>query len=106
MVAIRRAAASVSVIFSVIFSSPGGFKVRRAVVCAGPACESDDLTLSLTHSYRYEGARLPSMGGTIKDMTIDSQALGFGVGERANYAADPWATRGRLYLEPSSPTRS
>ncbi|UVC10842.1 deoxyguanosinetriphosphate triphosphohydrolase [Rhizobium sp. TH2] len=39
-------------------------------------------------------------------MTIDSQALGFGVGERANYAADPWATRGRLYLEPSSPTRS
>jgi dGTPase len=39
-------------------------------------------------------------------MTIDSQALGFGVGERANYAADPWATRGRLYDEPSSPTRS
>jgi dGTPase len=46
------------------------------------------------------------MGGNIKLMTIDSQALGFGVGERANYAADPWATRGRLYPEQSSPTRS
>ena len=46
------------------------------------------------------------MGGNEQDMTIDSQALGFGVGERANYAADPWSTRGRLYDEPSSPTRS
>lgn len=39
-------------------------------------------------------------------MTIDSGALGFGVGERAVYAADPWTTRGRLFPEPSSPTRS
>jgi dGTPase len=39
-------------------------------------------------------------------MTIDNGALGFGVGERAVYAADPWSTRGRLFPEPSSPTRS
>jgi dGTPase len=39
-------------------------------------------------------------------MTIDSGALGFGVGERAVYAADPWTTRGRYFKEPSSPTRS
>ena len=39
-------------------------------------------------------------------MTIDSRALGFGVGERAVYAADPWTTRGRYFKEPSSPTRS
>jgi dGTPase len=39
-------------------------------------------------------------------MTIDSGALGFGVGERAIYAADPWSTRGRLFPELSSPTRS
>src|SRR6187402_644939 len=39
-------------------------------------------------------------------MTIDRHALGFGYGERAIYAADPWTTRGRLYGESSSPTRS
>ncbi|SCW77509.1 dGTPase [Rhizobium mongolense subsp. loessense] len=39
-------------------------------------------------------------------MKIDRQALGFGNGERATYAADPWTTRGRLYAESSSPTRS
>jgi len=39
-------------------------------------------------------------------MTVDRQALGFGGGERAIYAADPWTTRGRLYPETSSPTRS
>jgi dGTPase len=39
-------------------------------------------------------------------MTIDRHALGFGAGDRAIYAADPWTTRGRLYDEQSSPTRS
>ena len=39
-------------------------------------------------------------------MTIDTRALGFGSGERAVYAADPWTTRGRLYPEPQSNTRS
>ncbi|AJD41028.1 deoxyguanosinetriphosphate triphosphohydrolase [Rhizobium sp. SEMIA 4085] len=39
-------------------------------------------------------------------MKIDRQALGFGNGERATYAADPWTTRGRLYAESCSPTRS
>ena len=39
-------------------------------------------------------------------MTIDRHALGFGYGERAVYAADPWTTRGRLYQESESPTRS
>ncbi|MCS3741825.1 MULTISPECIES: deoxyguanosinetriphosphate triphosphohydrolase [unclassified Rhizobium] len=39
-------------------------------------------------------------------MTIDRQALGYGNGDRAAYAADPWATRGRLYPEDLSPTRS
>lgn len=39
-------------------------------------------------------------------MTIDRHALGFGYGERAVYAADPWTSRGRLYQEASSPTRS
>ncbi|TCU17485.1 deoxyguanosinetriphosphate triphosphohydrolase [Rhizobium sullae] len=39
-------------------------------------------------------------------MKIDRQALGFGNGERATYASDPWTTRGRLYAESSSPTRS
>ncbi|MGV3552557.1 deoxyguanosinetriphosphate triphosphohydrolase [Rhizobium sp.] len=39
-------------------------------------------------------------------MSIDSGALGFGVGERAVYAADPWTTRGRFFPEASSPTRS
>ncbi|MGO6785613.1 deoxyguanosinetriphosphate triphosphohydrolase [Rhizobium ruizarguesonis] len=39
-------------------------------------------------------------------MTIDTRALGFGSSERAVYAADPWTTRGRLYPEDGSPTRS
>jgi dGTPase len=39
-------------------------------------------------------------------MTIDRQALGFGVGAPASYASDPWQTRGRLFPEPTSPTRS
>jgi dGTPase len=39
-------------------------------------------------------------------MTIDRQALGFGVGALAPYASDPWASRGRLYPETGSPTRS
>ena len=39
-------------------------------------------------------------------MTIDRNALGFGSGERAVYAADPWTTRGRFYPEPASATRS
>ncbi|NRP73613.1 Deoxyguanosinetriphosphate triphosphohydrolase-like protein [Ensifer psoraleae] len=39
-------------------------------------------------------------------MTFDRQALGFGYGEHAVFASDPWATRGRLYPEAVSPTRS
>lgn len=39
-------------------------------------------------------------------MIIDQRALGFGSGERAVYAADPWTTRGRLFPEASSLTRS
>ncbi|MBL0374894.1 deoxyguanosinetriphosphate triphosphohydrolase [Rhizobium sp. KVB221] len=39
-------------------------------------------------------------------MTIDTSALGFGVGEHAVYAANPWQSRGRLFAEGSSPTRS
>ncbi|MGV8937119.1 MAG: deoxyguanosinetriphosphate triphosphohydrolase [Allorhizobium sp.] len=39
-------------------------------------------------------------------MTIDRNALGFGSGQRAIFAADPWTTRGRLFPEASSPTRS
>ncbi|MDD1497675.1 deoxyguanosinetriphosphate triphosphohydrolase [Agrobacterium sp. CNPSo 3708] len=39
-------------------------------------------------------------------MIIDQRALGFGSGERAVYAADPWTTRGRLFPEVSSLTRS
>jgi dGTPase len=34
------------------------------------------------------------------------QQLGFGTGARAPWAADPWASRGRLVAEPVSPTRS
>ncbi|MDQ0457197.1 deoxyguanosinetriphosphate triphosphohydrolase [Rhizobium paknamense] len=39
-------------------------------------------------------------------MTIDRNALGFGFGERSIFAADPWSTRGRLYPEGASLTRS
>lgn len=39
-------------------------------------------------------------------MTFDRHALGFGFSARAIYASDPWATRGRLYPETGSPTRS
>src|SRR5215475_14029394 len=44
--------------------------------------------------------------GMGRTMTIDRHALGFGYGERAVYAADPWRTRGRLFSEGGSPTRS
>jgi dGTPase len=39
-------------------------------------------------------------------MTIDTRALGFGGGERAPFATNPWASRGRLFHEDSSLTRS
>jgi dGTPase len=39
-------------------------------------------------------------------MGIDRQALGFGTGALASYASDPWTSRGRLYPEGTSPTRS
>jgi dGTPase len=39
-------------------------------------------------------------------MTIDTEALGFGSGERAIYASNPWASRGRLFAEAGSLTRS
>jgi dGTPase len=39
-------------------------------------------------------------------MTIDTGALGFGSGERAIYASNPWASRGRLFPEAGSLTRS
>jgi dGTPase len=39
-------------------------------------------------------------------MTIDRHALGFGAGERAIFAADPWTSRGRFYPESASLTRS
>jgi len=39
-------------------------------------------------------------------MEYDRTQLGFGTGARAPWAADPWASRGRLFSEPVSPTRS
>lgn len=39
-------------------------------------------------------------------MSIDTRVLGFGSGERAVFASDPWASRGRLFPEDSSLTRS
>jgi len=39
-------------------------------------------------------------------MEFDVKKLGFGTGEHAPWAADPWASRGRLFVEPTSPTRS
>ncbi|MBW9067239.1 deoxyguanosinetriphosphate triphosphohydrolase [Agrobacterium pusense] len=39
-------------------------------------------------------------------MIIDQRALGFGSGERAVFASDPWTTRGRLFPEEGSLTRS
>ncbi|MQB05815.1 deoxyguanosinetriphosphate triphosphohydrolase [Agrobacterium tumefaciens] len=39
-------------------------------------------------------------------MIIDQRALGFGSGERAVFASDPWTTRGRLFSEEGSLTRS
>ena len=39
-------------------------------------------------------------------MTIDKEALGYGSGEKAAYAANPWASRGRLFPEEGSLTRS
>lgn len=39
-------------------------------------------------------------------MAIDTASLGFGSGERAVYASNPWASRGRLVREGGSLTRS
>lgn len=39
-------------------------------------------------------------------MNYDVNQLGFGTAVRAPWAADPWASRGRLIAEPVSPTRS
>ncbi|KJS13392.1 MAG: deoxyguanosinetriphosphate triphosphohydrolase [Hoeflea sp. BRH_c9] len=39
-------------------------------------------------------------------MEFDVTKLGFGTGARAPWATDPWASRGRLFAEPVSPTRS
>ncbi len=39
-------------------------------------------------------------------MSIDTRVLGFGSGERAVFASDPWSSRGRLFPEDSSLTRS
>src|SRR6478735_8706953 len=55
--------------------------------------------------YRYEGFDIASMASKV-ETTLDRQALGFGSGERAVFAADPWSTRGRLYVESGSLTRS
>lgn len=46
------------------------------------------------------------MGSKRHGMTIDQAALGFGTGERAVYATNPWASRGRLFEEGGSLTRS
>lgn len=39
-------------------------------------------------------------------MEIDVTRLGFGTGAHAPWAADPWTSRGRLFPEPTSRTRS
>ncbi|TWF56429.1 deoxyguanosinetriphosphate triphosphohydrolase [Neorhizobium alkalisoli] len=39
-------------------------------------------------------------------MTIDTRALGFGSGDRAVFACDPWTSRGRLFPSDNSLTRS
>ncbi|MFN7024459.1 MAG: deoxyguanosinetriphosphate triphosphohydrolase [Pseudorhizobium sp.] len=39
-------------------------------------------------------------------MVIDRDALGYGSGEKASFAANPWASRGRLFPEGDSLTRS
>ena len=55
------------------------------------------------------GVKLMASGGARvagRKMAIDRDALGFGAGERAPYASNPWASRGRLLPEPVSPTRS
>jgi dGTPase len=44
--------------------------------------------------------------GTDKGMSEFSASIGFGGAERAPYASDPAMTRGRLYDEPASPTRT
>jgi dGTPase len=43
---------------------------------------------------------------TGEGMTIDTRTLGFGSGERASYASDPWTSRGRMFPEAGSLTRS
>lgn len=40
------------------------------------------------------------------EMNIDRGLLGFGGDARASFASDPWNSRGRLFPEESSPTRS
>jgi dGTPase len=39
-------------------------------------------------------------------MAVDRRELGFGTGERAPYASNPWQSRGRLVFEPLSATRT
>jgi dGTPase len=51
-------------------------------------------------------ALIPRQWDAEREMTLDRHALGFGAGERAIFASDPWASRGRLYPETGSPTRS
>lgn len=51
-------------------------------------------------------ARRQARGSWVEGMTIDTATLGFGSGERASYASNPWASRGRLFPEPGSLTRS
>jgi len=45
-------------------------------------------------------------GNAGEGMTIDTRTLGFGSGERAVYASDPWNSRGRMFAEDGSLTRS
>jgi dGTPase len=51
-------------------------------------------------------ALIPRQWDAEREMTLDRHALGFGAGERAIFASDPWVSRGRLYPETGSATRS
>jgi dGTPase len=51
-------------------------------------------------------ALIPRQWDAEREMTLDRHALGFGAGERAIFASDPWSSRGRLYPETGSATRS
>jgi dGTPase len=58
-------------------------------------------------SDRYEGGNKRSMVQRQDEaMKIDKTLLGFGSDGRASFASNPWKSRGRLYEEESSPTRS